>query len=77
MITSRILNPGSSFMGNEIIELEDQPNMQSSELKGKFDAGLKNVMVPAFNGLISDLASTAAGASGAAPIGNAGSGKRA
>ena len=69
MITSRILNPESSFMGNEIIELEDQPNMQSSELKGKFDAGLKNVMVPAFNGLISDLGSTAAGASGAANIG--------
>lgn len=69
MITARKLDPNSSFQHNQISELDNQPQMSAAELKAKFDAAMKNVMVPAYNSMIDDLSSTADSASGADNIG--------
>ncbi len=69
MITARKLDPNSSFQHNQISELDNQPQMSAAELKAKFDAAMKNVMVPAYNSMIDDLSGTADNASGADNIG--------
>lgn len=48
-----------NFTGNEIEGLDDTPILTPEELKDKFDAASKNVIMPAINGVINTLISDA------------------
>lgn len=57
-ISARKLDTSTSFIGNQMSEVDDKPKLTNVQAKAKLDAAVKNVMVPAFNGLIDDLASS-------------------
>jgi hypothetical protein len=59
----------ASFTGNEIEGLDDEPTLTAEELKDKFDAAAKNVIMPAVNGVINTLGAITDGASGADNVG--------
>lgn len=49
------LDPDTSFVGNQISELADKPTLTSTQMKAKFDAAMKLVLVPEYNDLIDDI----------------------
>ena len=68
MIENRKLND-SSFADTAVEGLDDRPKASAYELKQRFDANVKAVVVPAFNALIDDFGKTEDGESGADNIG--------
>jgi hypothetical protein len=59
----------SDFIGRDIEGLDDDPILSPDELKDRFDSIEKEVVMPKHNGVIDDLKSIAAGASGAGQVG--------
>lgn len=46
---------GGDYAGRDISSLDDQPNLTAAEMKARFDALVKQLMVPRFNTLLNKL----------------------
>lgn len=49
------LMTGGDYAGLDIMSLDDQPNLTAAEMKARFDALVKRLIVPRFNQLLSKL----------------------
>jgi hypothetical protein len=67
-LTDHKIEPGD-YIGQDIMGLPDQVVGDAAALKARFDALVKQVLVPKINGLIDDIVSITDGASGADSVG--------